>query len=107
VGFYGSLVVFDHHLGKTFVVATGLSADGSRTEIQANAELKFWQSLLAGPPPPLEGRESDHKFSPPTVPEPPLRRSQTFHAPSLLLPLSGRSVISRREIFTRSIFRDG
>jgi len=71
VGFYGSLVVFDHHLGKTFVVATGLSADGSRTEIQANAELKFWQSLLAGPPPPLEGRESDHKFSPPTVPEPP------------------------------------
>src|SRR5271154_1402508 len=32
VGFYDSLVAFDHHLGKTFIVATGLNADGSRSE---------------------------------------------------------------------------
>src|SRR5207302_7619850 len=30
VGFYGSLVVFDHLLGKTWIVSTGLDADGSR-----------------------------------------------------------------------------
>ena len=30
VGFYDSLVVFDHHLDKTWVVSTGLAADGSR-----------------------------------------------------------------------------
>jgi len=49
VGFYDSLVVFDHHLGKTFVVATGLKADGSRTETQASVQLANWQSLLANP----------------------------------------------------------
>ena len=32
VGFYDSLVVFDHYLGKVFVISTGLSADGSRNE---------------------------------------------------------------------------
>src|SRR5260370_25622204 len=31
VGFYDSLVVFDHHLGKVWIVATGLSAGGSRS----------------------------------------------------------------------------
>src|SRR5208283_620823 len=35
VGFYDSLVVFDHHLGKTFAVSTGLAADGSRSEKRA------------------------------------------------------------------------
>jgi len=34
-GFYDSLVVFDHHLGKTFVVSTGMAADGSRSEKRA------------------------------------------------------------------------
>jgi para-aminobenzoate synthetase component 1 len=50
VGFYDGLVVFDHHLGKTFVVATGLKADGSRNETQASVQLASWQSLLAKPP---------------------------------------------------------
>src|SRR4051794_9741996 len=31
VGFYDSLVVFDHRLGKTWIVSTGLDADGSRS----------------------------------------------------------------------------
>ncbi len=35
VGFYDSLVVFDHQLGKVFVVSTGLDADGSRSEKRA------------------------------------------------------------------------
>ena len=32
VGFYDSLVVFDHQLGKVCIVSTGLDADGSRSE---------------------------------------------------------------------------
>src|SRR5438445_1418207 len=32
VGFYDSLVAFDHHLGKTWIISTGLGADGSRSE---------------------------------------------------------------------------
>ncbi len=46
VGFYGSLVVFDHHLGKVCVVATGLDADGSRSETRAKAQLDFWQTRM-------------------------------------------------------------
>jgi para-aminobenzoate synthetase component I len=42
VGFYDSLVVFDHQLGKTFVVSTGLNADGSRDEKKAQSQLEFW-----------------------------------------------------------------
>jgi len=47
VGFYDSLVVFDHHLGKTCVVSTGLGADGSRSEERAKAQVQFWQTQLA------------------------------------------------------------
>jgi len=46
VGFYDSLVVFDHQLGKTWIVSTGLDADGSRSERKAKAQLEFWQALL-------------------------------------------------------------
>ena len=45
-GFYDSLVVFDHHLGKTFVVSTGLAADGSRSEKRAGERMEFWQTHL-------------------------------------------------------------
>jgi para-aminobenzoate synthetase component 1 len=48
VGFYDSLVVFDHRLGKTCVVSTGLGADGSRSEKRAGERAHFWQALLAG-----------------------------------------------------------
>ena len=33
LGFYDSLVVFDHQLGQTWIVATGLAADGHRTAV--------------------------------------------------------------------------
>src|SRR5476651_1936813 len=61
VGFYDSLVVFDHRLGKVCIVSTGLNADGSRSEARAKEQLEFWQSLLkdntdgrAGSPLPAE-----------------------------------------------------
>ena len=47
VGFYDSLVVFDHRLGKTCVISTGLSADGSRSENRAGQRAEFWQTMLA------------------------------------------------------------
>ena len=63
VGFYDSLVVFDHHLGKTWVVSTGLAADGSRCEKRAGEQMKFWRTLLsadgdgrAGSPRPAPGQ---------------------------------------------------
>lgn len=46
VGFYDSLVVFDHRLGNVSVVATGLGADGSRTEERAQQGLEFWRQRL-------------------------------------------------------------
>ncbi|MFM2295834.1 MAG: aminodeoxychorismate synthase component 1 [Verrucomicrobiota bacterium] len=47
VGFYDSLVVFDHQLGKTFIVSTGLDADGSRSEARAKSQLNFWRDQTA------------------------------------------------------------
>jgi len=47
IGFYHSLVVFDHYLGKTWVVSTGLSADGSRDENKAHKQLEFWEELIS------------------------------------------------------------
>ena len=45
VGFYDSLVVFDHQLDKTWVVSTGLAADGSRSEKRAGEGMEFWQAI--------------------------------------------------------------
>src|SRR5262249_45300607 len=47
VGFYDSLAVFDHHLGKSWIVSTGLEADGSRHEQKANEQLQLWQKALS------------------------------------------------------------
>jgi anthranilate/para-aminobenzoate synthase component I len=51
VGFYDSLVVFDHSLNTAFIVSTGLNADGSRTEKTAIEKVEYWRSLLARCPP--------------------------------------------------------
>jgi para-aminobenzoate synthetase component 1 len=54
-GFYDSLVVFDHRLGKTWIVSTGLRADGSSDPRHAQRQLEFWRARLAAaapaPPP--------------------------------------------------------
>ncbi len=47
VGFYDSLIVFDHHLGKTWCVSTGLRPDGSRQSTLAQAHLDWWRQRLA------------------------------------------------------------
>src|SRR5437773_3849850 len=48
VGFYDSLVVFDHFLGKTWIVSTGTRPDGSRSESGAAEGVEFWEELLVG-----------------------------------------------------------
>jgi anthranilate/para-aminobenzoate synthase component I len=50
VGFYDSLVVFDHRLGRASVISTGLDADGSRSDARAGERLEFWGAQLAGKP---------------------------------------------------------
>jgi para-aminobenzoate synthetase component 1 len=50
VGFYESLVVFDHRLGKTWCISTGLQADGSRNAERAQGRLEAWKDHLASPP---------------------------------------------------------
>lgn len=50
VGFYDSLVVFDHLAGKTSIVSTGLTADGSRQETRAVERVKYWAEKLATEP---------------------------------------------------------
>lgn len=57
VGFYDSLVVFDHRLGKTWIVATGLTADGARGEARAHQQLRCWQLRLAAEPPVAESKK--------------------------------------------------
>lgn len=46
VGFYSSLVIFDHQLGKQWIISTGLRADGSRSQERAERELDYWTSLI-------------------------------------------------------------
>ncbi|MEO6033884.1 MAG: anthranilate synthase component I family protein [Verrucomicrobiota bacterium] len=46
VGFYDSLVVFDHRLDKTWIVSTGLEADGSRSDSHAQKQIEFWSEHL-------------------------------------------------------------
>jgi para-aminobenzoate synthetase component I len=46
LGFYHSLIAFDHQLGKSWIVATGLDAEGLRTERRATAQIDWWQSVL-------------------------------------------------------------
>jgi para-aminobenzoate synthetase component 1 len=47
LGFYDSLVAFDHHLGATWILATGLQRDGSREEDCARRQIDFWREQLA------------------------------------------------------------
>jgi para-aminobenzoate synthetase component 1 len=49
VGFYDSLVVFDHRLDKVWVVSTGSQLDGSRNEKAALQKRDWWTTLLAAP----------------------------------------------------------
>ena len=46
VGFYDSLMVFDHRLGKTWIVSTGLNAEGERSPKRATEALEIWRAFL-------------------------------------------------------------
>ncbi|HTG44516.1 MAG TPA: anthranilate synthase component I family protein [Verrucomicrobiae bacterium] len=46
VGFYSSLVVFDHSLARSWIVATGLDESGERTIHRAEQDTRFWQDRL-------------------------------------------------------------
>jgi len=54
VGFYDSLVVFDHQLGRVSVVSTGVCVDGSRSERRAREGMEFWRGVLERKPRVLE-----------------------------------------------------
>ena len=64
-GFYDSLVIFDHQLGKTFIVSTGLDADASRSDKKANEQFEFWRQLLesAVQSPQSQVRNQRHSYS--------------------------------------------
>ncbi|HXG48153.1 MAG TPA: aminodeoxychorismate synthase component I [Methylomirabilota bacterium] len=47
VGFYDSLLVFDHQLGRTWIVSTGMRPDGSRDAGVALERLDWWRQILA------------------------------------------------------------
>ncbi len=47
LGFYDSLVVFDHRLARTWIVSTGLDADGSRNDQRAKDQAHFWRTKLS------------------------------------------------------------
>ncbi len=49
VGFHDSLVVFDHRLGKTWIVSTGLDVDGARSEARAAERAAWWREQLDSP----------------------------------------------------------
>jgi para-aminobenzoate synthetase component I len=65
VGFYDSLLVFDHRLDKIWIVSTGCQMDGSRSEKEARRRRKELTQLLRSTPKPearnpkLAARSSD------------------------------------------------
>ncbi len=65
VGFYSTILVFDHRLGKTWIVATGLAEDGSRSSARAEDELSFWRNRLTQEP--AAAREIDAETAKPGI----------------------------------------
>jgi para-aminobenzoate synthetase component 1 len=65
VGFYDSLVVFDHHLKTCSIISTGLLSDGSRSEERAAAQHRFWLNVLSEEP--VEATQPIGYFEPGTL----------------------------------------
>jgi len=47
VGFYDSLVVFDHKIDRVWLISTGLGEEGDRCNQRAEAAVEFWLEHLA------------------------------------------------------------
>jgi para-aminobenzoate synthetase component I len=62
LGFYDSLLVTDHQLGRTWIVSTGLQPDGSRSPQVRDTAVGFWKQVVASP---AECKQSE--FQPCTV----------------------------------------
>lgn len=60
VGFHDSLVVFDHGLGKAWIVSTGLRPDGSRESNHAREQLDLWRTRLQARPETDDSRFTFH-----------------------------------------------
>ncbi len=90
VGLYASLVVFDHLLDKTWIIATGLGADGSRSRDRARKQTEFWQAQLHATSPAKAGCPRLTGF------QPARRRGETA-APCLRSNLSRAQFIQRVE----------
>ena len=46
VGFYDSVVVFDHQLSKTWLISTGMNEEGNRCSKRAHRAVEFWLKHL-------------------------------------------------------------
>lgn len=107
LGFYDSLVVFDHRLGKTWIISTGLAPDGSRTESRARTRVEFWQRKLqtaASPPAPHDSRFTFHtlRFTPHDsrfAPLPPSIRSNLSRAQFIARVERAQNYIRRGDIY--------
>ena len=78
VGFYDSVVVFDHQLGKICVVSTGLNADGSRSEKCAQRQMEFWLSKLSPAEPPPTRRAAAQENPAPRLRVPAMKIDSNF-----------------------------
>ncbi len=91
VGFYDSVVAFDHLLQKNWIISTGLGMDGSRTEGQARHQLEFWRSRMQ----PEEERKSRSELP---------SRSVSVSTPSPLSPEQGFSNFQPHSNFSQAGF---
>lgn len=51
LGFYDSLVAFDHESGGVWIVSTGLAPDGTRSSQRRDEQVDFWRRQLERHPP--------------------------------------------------------
>ncbi len=99
VGFYPSLLVWDHQLGRTWVVATGLTPDGNRLETAARQQLNRWRSLLADDTNETVGKQPG-VVSEPVVPSSTLDRDKFIRAVETV-----QSYIRRGHIYQANLSR--
>ena len=123
VGFYDSLVVFDHHLAKTWIVSTGLELDGSRNQEKGRRQLRFWITRLLRPAQPPDARDSTAPVEHSAAAAPFSTGREPAHGPSLpsertvapspvsrgssLPELVGRELAALREALSKRPFPTG
>lgn len=90
LGFYDSLVVFDHQLSRTWIVSTGLQEDGSRNPERARKQREFWSHHL------------DTEAADPSPPPPPVARSPLALPPSSLERPAFLAAVRRAQEYIRA-----